>query len=434
MSFTVADIEDLTRLLEEQPESCARLRRLLLSGEPPDSQEDPAALRRDTDRRLDRFAAALERSGQEFDRRIAELTARMEGTDQRFAEMTARMDRTDQRFAEMTARMDRTDQRFAESTARMDRYAEERAEAQDRIDQRFAELAEERAEAERRTDQQFAESTARMDRYAEERAEAQDRIDQRFAELAEERAEAERRTDQRFAESTARMDRYAEERAEADRRTDQRFAESTARMDRYAEERAEAERRIDRQIAEMTQQRVESQDRIDRQIAEIGKRVDELTAITRSHTDDIGTLKGWNLEDRFRERPSAYLRSFFRRARAYTDGELVKLLDSGMERGIITEDDWEEVRLADVVVRGRRRDDGTEVFLVVEVSWGVGLYDLERAVRRAGILGRLVAPVLPVVAGRGVTAEARSRCDAEGVWLVLDGRVVPPNGTAAASG
>ena len=387
MSFTVADIEDLTRLLEEQPESCARLRRLLLSGEPPDSQEDPTALRRDTDRRLDRFAAALERSGQEFDRRIAELTARMEGTDQRFAEMTARMDRTDQRFAEMTARMDRyaeeraeadrrTDQRFAESTARMDRYAEERA------------------EAERRYDQQLAESTARMDRYAEERA------------------EAERRYDQQLAESTARMDRYAEERAEADRRIDQRFAESTARMDRYAEERAEA------------------QDRIDRQFAEIGKRVDELTAITRSHADDIGTLKGWNLEDRFRERPSAYLRSFFRRARAYTDGELVKLLDSGVERGIITEDDWEEVRLADVVVRGRRRDDGTEVFLVVEVSWGVGLYDLERAVRRAGILGRLVAPVLPVVAGQGATADARSQCDADGVWLVLDGRVVPPNGTA----
>ena len=377
MSFTVADIEDLTRLLEEHPESCARLRRLLLSGEPPES-EDAVAQRRETDRRLDRFTAALERSGQEFDRRMAELTARM----------------------------DRTDQGLAESSARMDRYAEERA------------------EAERRFDQQLAESSARMDRYAEERAEAERRTDQRFAELTKERAEAERRTDQRFAE-------LAEERAEAERRTDQRFAE-------LAEERAEAERRLDQQIAESTarmdrfaEQRAESQDRIDRQFAEIGKRVDELTAITRSHADDIGTLKGWNLEDRFRERPSAYLRTFFRRARACTDRELGKLLDSGLERGAITEDDWEEVRLADVVVHGRRRDDGTEVFLVVEVSWGVGLYDLERAVRRAGILGRLVAPVLPVVAGNGVTAEARSRCDAEGVWLVLDGRVVPPNGTAA---
>ena len=390
MSFTVADIEDLTRVLEEHPESCARIRRLLLSGEPPES-EDPVAQRRETDRRLDRFSAALERSGQEFDRRMADSAARM----------------------------DRTDQRFAESSARMDRYAEERAEAERRFDQQFAEssahmdrYAEERAEAERRFDQQFAESSARMDRYAEERA------------------EAERRFDQQLAESSARMDRYAEERAEAERRFDQQFAESSARMDRYAEERAEAEQRTDQRFAELAEDRAEAERRFDQRWAEIGERIDQLTETTKSHANDIGTLKGWNLEDRFRERPSAYLRSFFRRARAYTDRELDKLLDSGLERGVITEDDWEEVRLADVVVHGRRRDDGTEVFLVVEVSWGVGLYDLERAVRRAGILGRLVAPVLPVVAGNGVTAEARSRCDAEGVWLVLDGRVVPPNGTA----
>ena len=405
MSFTVADIEDLTRVLEEHPESCARIRRLLLSGEPAES-EDPEAQRRETDRRLDRFSAALERSGQEFDRRMAESTARM-------------------------------DQRFAASSVRMDRYAEERAEAERRLDQRFAELAEERAEAERRTDQRFAASSARMDRYAEERAEAERRFDQQFAEssarmdrYAEERAQAERRFDQQFAESSARMDRYAEERAEAERRFDQQFAESSARMDRYAEERAQAERRTDQRFAELAEERAAAELRFDQRWAEIGERIDQLTETTKSHANDIGTLKGWNLEDRFRERPSAYLRSFFRRARAYTDRELDKLLDSGLERGVITEDDWEEVRLADVVVHGLRRDDGTEVFLVVEVSWGVGLYDLERAVRRAGILGRLVAPVLPVVAGNGVTAEARSRCDAEGVWLVLDGRVVPPNGTA----
>ena len=186
----------------------------------------------------------------------------------------------------------------------------------------------------------------------------------------------------------------------------------TARMDRYAEERAEAERRFDQQFAE------------------IGERLDQLIATTKSYSDDTRTLLGWKLKRRFRGRPSVYLHSFFRRARAYTDRELDQLLDSGLESGVITEDDWEEVRLADVVVHGLRRNDGTEVFLVVEVSWGVGLYDLERAVRRAGILGRLVAPVLPVVAGNGVTAEARSRCDAERVWLVLDGRVVPPNGTA----
>jgi len=31
---------------------------------------------------------------------------------------------------------------------------------------------------------------------------------------------------------------------------------------------------------------------------------------------------------------------------------------------------------ADVIVRGRRWEDGTEVYLVVEISWGVGLHDV----------------------------------------------------------
>ena len=356
MSFTVADFEDLTRLLEAQPEWRVRMRQLLLSGEPLDWQGDLAALRRETEDRLDRVAAALERTGQEFDRRIAELTARL------------------------------------------DRYAEERAEAERRTDQRFAELAEERAEAERRIDQRFAELATRLDRYAEERA------------------EAERRTDQRFAELATRLDRYAEERAEAERRIDQRFAELATRLDRYAEERAEAERRTDQRFAE------------------IGERIDQLSQVTSTHADDIGTLKGWYLESRYRERPYAYLGRLIRRARLYTDDELLKLLDPAVERGVITEDDADEVRLADLVVRGRRRDDGTEVYLVMEVSWGVGLSDLERAVRRAHILSRVVAPVLPVVAGDGVTAEAGSRCSAEGVWLLLNGRVVAPDHASVTSG
>ena len=187
-------------------------------------------------------------------------------------------------------------------------------------------------------------------------------------------------------------------------------------MDRYSEERAEAQHCIDQQFAE------------------IGKRIDELTEVTRSHADDIGTLKGWNPEQRYRERPFANMGRLIRQASVYTDSQLVELLDSGVQRGVITEDDADDVRLAGLLVRGRRRDDGIDVFLVIEVSWGVGLHDLERAVRRAHILGRLVAPVLPVVAGEGVTAEAGSRCRSEGVWLLLNGRVMAPEGTAATSG
>ena len=61
---------------------------------------------------------------------------------------------------------------------------------------------------------------------------------------------------------------------------------------------------------------------------------------------------------------------------------------------------------ADVIVRGRRRTDGAEVFLVVEVSWGVGPQDVERAIRRASLLSHTGTPALPVVAGPWATSEA----------------------------
>ncbi len=64
--------------------------------------------------------------------------------------------------------------------------------------------------------------------------------------------------------------------------------------------------------------------------------------------------------------------------------------------------------LAGLVVQGRRREDGAEVCLVVEVSWGVGAQGVKRAMRRA------------------VTAEAARLAQALRVWQVTDGREVSP--------
>jgi hypothetical protein len=77
-------------------------------------------------------------------------------------------------------------------------------------------------------------------------------------------------------------------------------------------------------------------------------------------------------------------------------------------------------------VRGQRRLDGTEVYLIVEVSWGVGPSDVERAVRRAALLSQTGIQTLPVVAGEHITDEAAELSRAMRVWQVLDGRVVSP--------
>jgi hypothetical protein len=79
------------------------------------------------------------------------------------------------------------------------------------------------------------------------------------------------------------------------------------------------------------------------------------------------------------------------------------------------------------VVRGQGREDGTDLYLVVEVSWGVGTSDVERAVRRAALLAQTGVQTLSVVAGDHILDEAAELCRAMRVWQVLDGRVIAPS-------
>ena len=90
----------------------------------------------------------------------------------------------------------------------------------------------------------------------------------------------------------------------------------------------------------------------------------------------------------------------------------------------------EEIARADVVVRGQRRDASGAVYLVVEVSWGVGPGDVERAVRHAALLSQTGLQTLPVVAGERMTAEAAALARAMRAWPVLDGRLTAPKGDA----
>lgn len=189
--------------------------------------------------------------------------------------------------------------------------------------------------------------------------------------------------------------------------------------EQIAESRLDTDRRfqeVSAQIARLT----ETQERL---VAELGA----LTRTVLGLVDDVGKLKGSDLERRFRERAFAHFGRLIRRAHVLTQEELADELDIGLARSAITEREADELTWADLIVGGKRRDDAIEVSLVVEVSYGVGVGDVERVERRAEIYGRLVAPVLPVVAGEAVTAEAAQCARSEGVWQLVRGRVVPPD-------
>jgi hypothetical protein len=162
----------------------------------------------------------------------------------------------------------------------------------------------------------------------------------------------------------------------------------------------------------------------------------QVTALARSIqtlTDDVGNLKGRSLEVDYRTKGPAYFGRLIRRPHVLTSDELVTLLEGAREHGVFSDAEIQELYDADLIVRGRRAMDGTEIYLVVEVSWGVGPYDVERAARRAALLARIGVAVIPVVAGERLTAEAGRLAQQHQVWQITAGHVIPPEPAAFSS-
>lgn len=144
--------------------------------------------------------------------------------------------------------------------------------------------------------------------------------------------------------------------------------------------------------------------------------------------NQVGDLRGSDLERRYRERAGAYFGDLPRRTSPLSSQQLATLLDEAEVEGRLTPAERRDVLLADLVIRGQRRTGGGEVYLVVGISAGVAPDDVERAARRAALLGR-ARPSLAALAGERITPEAEALAESRGVWRVLDGHVAAPDST-----
>ena len=180
-------------------------------------------------------------------------------------------------------------------------------------------------------------------------------------------------------------------------------------------ELAEAQRRTEERVGQLAAH-----------MDEFARRMEQLIEVQTRMGSDVERLKGSDLERRYRERAHAYFSRMLRRIHVLSGDELMALLEEAVTRKQLSEDEADDILQADVVIRGRRREDGTEVYGVVEVSWGVGLSDVQRASRRATLLARTGMPALPVVAGFWLTPEAQEPARAFKVWQVTNGHVIAP--------
>lgn len=94
---------------------------------------------------------------------------------------------------------------------------------------------------------------------------------------------------------------------------------------------------------------------------------------------------------------------------------------------ICPREDWDELRLVDMLSTGRHRETGEDYLMVWEISWTVDDNDVQRALARAERLRQWDIRTVAVVAGKGITGSAHELAQQRGVLVVLDG--VPQDGS-----
>jgi hypothetical protein len=228
----------------------------------------------------------------------------------------------------------------------------------------------------------------------------------------------------------ARSEEQFQALVEAQQRTNIQLTTLTERVTALAA----AQERMDNQLTALTERvtaLAAAQERMDRQLTALTEQVAALTRVVHTLTVDVGTLKGKSLEADYRSRGHAYLSRVVRRPHVLTSDELMTIIEDARDRGMLSDIEAQDLYETDLVVRGRRSEDGTEVYLVVEVSWGVGPHDVERAVQRARVLSHIGLATIPVVAGEHILPEAHERARQSQVWQVTDGRAIPPVSTSS---
>lgn len=290
------------------------------------------------------------------------------------------------------------------------------------------------AEAQRRTEERLDALALRIDQLTE----AQQQTDARMAALTtrmEELAEAQRRTDERLAALTAQVDVLAtrmEELAEAQRRTEDRLEALTARVIDLTARLEQLTARVDdltvrlEQLTARVDNLTERMERVEEQIAQLTARVDDLTAqisvlarTMQRMADDVGRLQGWGLEERTRRKAHAIFRRLIRRPRLVAEEQFAQLVDDAQDQGTLSAEEADRLIEADVVVSGQRPEDRSEVYLIAEVSWGIGVEDVQRARERATLARRIGLPAQPVVVGTWVTPDAEQLIQYDGTLVLL---------------
>ena len=102
------------------------------------------------------------------------------------------------------------------------------------------------------------------------------------------------------------------------------------------------------------------------------------------------------------------------------ESAFIASIESAADETRITDSDEERLRVTDLILHARRKDDGAEVWIAVEASGTIGQDDVDRASQSAGALqAAFEEDAAAVVVGYRIRDEDQARAEADGVTVLV---------------
>ena len=184
-------------------------------------------------------------------------------------------------------------------------------------------------------------------------------------------------------------------------------------------------------FATSTERRLEA---LETHAADTNRRLTSLETNVSSLKTDVSSLNGSDLERRARESILNIAKDELNLTRGRillargrdTAAELLESITSAEENGLITEQQADNVLVADIIIRARRTDDKRYIHAVFEVSRTIRLGDIQRVHDRAATIAAVTdEPTIAAVIGQVIRPPQQEQAGTMGVQVLLPAMLKP---------
>ena len=207
-------------------------------------------------------------------------------------------------------------------------------------------------------------------------------------------------------------------------RVDQLTVRVTARVDQLTARVDQLTARVDQLTAAVEALTQTVRDYIERTDQRLARLESDMTEVKTR----VGTLNGWYLEERVRRNLLNVAKDEMGLTRGRIlagvtgemDSQLRAAIAEAEAQGSITEDEADNLEVADIVIRARRTSDRKYIYAVGEISYTIKDNDIERSRNRANTLATVTGDeVIAMVIGGIIQPPQHALADLNNVQVVI---------------